>query len=346
MRGAQQTIAHNRPTLGAEEQSAARRVLESGWVAEGPEVAAFENEICEFLSLPAGHAVAVSSGSAALFLAIKVVGGTDRAVACPVYACSALTNAITLAGARPVLVDVAPDSPNVDIDRLSRVEAGAAIVPHMFGFPVQLRGTRGLRIIEDAAQALGALVGDEPAGTGGEVGILSFYATKVMTTGGHGGMLVSRSRDLVDAARDFRSFDGRRDRSPRFNFQMTDLQAAVGRAQLKKLPGFLARRREIFDRYKAAGLPIMEERPHGRPIRYRCVMRCRAPGRIIGELQRAGIKAIVPIEDWELLGPAGDFPHAAALARSTVSLPIYPSLTGPEQERIIDVVQHAMCGTQ
>lgn len=346
MRGAQQIIAHNRPTLGHEEQSAARRVLESGWVAEGPEVEALENEICEFLGLPVGHAVAVSSGSAALFLAIKVIGGADQAVACPVYACSALTNAITLAGARPVVVDVAPDSPNVDIETLSQVEAGAAIMPHMFGLPVPLPATRRLRIIEDAAQALGAVVGDKPAGTGGDVGVLSFYATKVMTTGGHGGMLVSRHRDLADAARDFRTFDGRRDRNPRFNFQMTDLQAAVGRAQLKKLPGFLARRREIFDRYRAAELPIMEEQPYGRPIRYRCVMRCAAPARMIGELQRAGIKAIVPIEDWELLGPARDFPHAAALAQSTVSLPIYPSLTDQEQERVIDVVQQAMCRAQ
>jgi perosamine synthetase len=346
LRVAQQSIAHNRPTLGLEEQSAARRVLESGWVAEGPEVEAFENEICEFLSLPVGHAVAVSSGSAALFLAIRVVGGEDQAIACPVYACSALTNAITLARARPVLVDVALDSPNVDIGALSRVEADAAIVPHMFGLPVKLSAIRRPRIIEDAAQALGALVGDEPAGIGGDVGVLSFYATKVMTTGGHGGMLVSRHRHLADAARDFRMFDGRHDRNPRFNFQMTDLQAAIGRAQLKKLPGFLARRSEIFGRYKTAGLPLLDEQAYGRPIRYRCVMRCNAPGRVIDELRRAGITAIVPIEDWELLGPADGFPCAAALARSTVSLPIYPSLADEEQERVIDVVQQAMCRIQ
>jgi perosamine synthetase len=343
---AQQVVAHNRPTLGVEEQTAARRVLESGWVTQGPEVESFENEMCEFLGLPAEHAVAVSSGSAALFLALKILGGGGALVACPVYACSALTNAIALAGARCVLVDTSPDSPNIDVASLSSTGADIAIVPHMLGLPANLGGISGPRIVEDAAQALGARVGDKQVGVSGDVGVLSFYASKIMTTGGHGGMLVSRNRDFMDEARDFRAFDGRRDRVPRFNFQMTDLQAAVGRAQLEKLPSFIARRSEIYERYKRAGFPILEDRSFGQPVRYRCVIRSNAAKRIIENLECEGIKAIVPIEDWELLGSADAFPQAAALARSTVSLPIYPSLSDQEQDRVIDVLRQSASALQ
>ncbi len=151
-------MPHNRPTVGVEEQHAAQRVLAGGWLAQGREVAAFENELCAYLGLPDGHSVAVSSGSAALFLARSIFNARGSTVACPVYSCGALTNAITLAGARPHLVDTAKDSANVDPGKLQRSAAAIAIIPHIFGAPVDVSAAagNGIIIIEDCAQALGA----------------------------------------------------------------------------------------------------------------------------------------------------------------------------------------------
>jgi perosamine synthetase len=255
-------------------------------------------------------------------------------VGCPVYACSALTNAIALAGATPILLDTERNSPNIDLDALLRCKAGITIVPHMFGLPVDLRTVAGKRIIEDCAQALGAKLGDKPVGLAGAVSIFSFYATKLITSGGQGGMLVSPDRAIAEAARDYREFDCRRDRKARFNFQMTDLPAAVGRAQLRKLPSFLSRRREIFEQYRQAGLDLVDDNAVS-PVRYRSVLRAKDPRYLINELRRRDVEAIVPVEDWELLGPAQDYPQALAFARTTVSLPTYPSLSDDHARHIV-----------
>jgi perosamine synthetase len=293
-------IPHNRPTLGSEEARAAERVLASGWLAQGAEVEAFENEMCAYLGLQRGHAVATSSGTAALFLALWALGAREARVACPVYACSALTNAIHFAGATPVLIDNERDRPNVDIAAVARADAAIAIVPHMFGIPADI--------------------------------------TKVITAGGQGGMLVSHDRNIVDAARDFRQFDCRDDRKPRFNLQMTDLQAAIGREQLRKLPWFVARRDEVFAKYRRAGLEAIDIDGAAAAVRYRFVIRLECPRRAIEALARHDITAIVPLADWELLAPGEYFPNAAALARTTVSLPIYPSLSDEDTSRVIDAM--------
>lgn len=332
-------IPHNRPTLGPQEQRAAQRVLESDWLAQGREVEAFENEVCAFLGLPEGHAVAVASGTAALFLALKALGAAGSDVACPAYACSALTNAIALAGAKPALIDCAAESPNIDTAALLRSKVQTAIVPHIFGFPVDVAKLDGIRIIEDAAQAFGAKIRGARVGLQGDIGIFSFYATKIITSGGQGGMLVSRNPEIIASLRDYRAFDCRRDRKPRFNFQMTDLQAAIGRAQLENCDGFLQQRQAIFERYRRAGLPLVDEgRRDTHPVRFRSVVRTPRPRDLIERLAQSGVAAIVPVEDWELLGPAEQFPNAARFARSTVSLPTYPSLSPAEQDRIIDAL--------
>jgi perosamine synthetase len=331
-------IPHNRPTLGPEEARTAERVLASGWLAQGTEVEAFENEMCAYLGLPRGHAVATSSGTAALFLALWALGAGDARVACPAYGCSALTNAIAFARATPVLIDNERDRPNVDIAAAASADAAIAIVPHMLGIPADIAKLGGMRVIEDCAQALGAFMDGAPVGIAGTVGIFSFYATKVITSGGQGGMLVSRQRDIVDAVRDFRQFDCRDDRKPRFNLQMADLQAAIGREQLRKLPWFIARRDEIFAMYRRAGLEALDTEGAAAPVRYRFVIRSRCPRRIIEGLARHDITAIVPLADWEMLAPSEGFPNAAALARTTISLPIYPSLSDEDASRVVDAM--------
>lgn len=330
-------VPHNRPALGSEEQAAAAAVISSGWVAQGEEVKAFENELCHFLGLPEEHAVAVSSGTAGLFLALRVLKAENRKVACPIYACSALANAVSLAAAVPIFLDCAKDGPNLDPDCL-QAHAEIAIVPHMFGIPVRIPPSSPTVIIEDCAQAIGATIDGIPVGLHGDIGVFSFYATKLLTSAGQGGMVVSRQTALIDAIRDYREFDCRFDRKRRFNFQMTDVQAAVGRVQLQKLPAFLHRRQEIFNAYSRTGLKLMDGPAGTAPARYRAVVMMNEPGALMDRMERKGIRTIIPIEEREFLDNAGTFPHATALAHGTLSLPLYPDLSNSEVRRIVAAI--------
>lgn len=332
-------IPHNKPTLGIEEENAAQRVIRSGWLAQGPEVESFENEFCQYVGLPKGYAVAVSSGTAALFLALWALESSKKKVVFPGYVCSALRHAVGMIGAYEVLIDVEPHSPNINVNEIKKSNSDIAIIPHMYGIPVDLSELQTENVIEDCAQALGAKVNGKSVGLQGKIGIFSFYATKMITSGGQGGMVISTDQKIVDAIRDYREFDYRQDKKKRFNFQMTDLQAAIGREQLKKLPSFLQRRREIYDKYKQNGVELLDVPKHSEkkilPVRYRAIMTTTNPQMVINSLSSADIKAIIPTEDWELLGEQSLLPNGTYLSRNTVSLPIYPSLTDEDLQKII-----------
>jgi perosamine synthetase len=210
----------------------------------------------------------------------------------------------------------------------------------MFGIPVDLPNTRNFKVVEDIAQALGAMASGEKIGLRGDVGICSFYATKLMTTAGQGGAVISRDKALIDKVRDYRQFDCREDAKLRFNFQMTDLHAAVGRVQLKKLPVFLEQRDQIFKIYSEAGLDFLGSADSStRPTRYRAVMRCSKPSRMIEILKENGVGAIVPIERWELLDIPEKYPMAEQLTRLTLSLPIYPLLSVGDINKIATIAK-------
>lgn len=331
------SIPHNKPTLGKEEEDAALRVIRSGWIAGGKEVELFESEVCEYLGLPNQHAVAVSSGTSALYLALWVLKANEKQVAYPVYSCSALKNAIGMIGANGVGIDTSYDSVNLDIDSVEQSGSQIAIVAHMFGIPVEFSKLLGnIDVIEDCAQCIGGLVNGNKVGLTGKIGVFSFYATKMITSGGQGGMIVSKDRSLIDSLRDYREFDQRKDNKNRFNFQMTDLQAALGREQLKKLPFFIKRRDEIFARYEGAGFEMISA-PNANltPVRYRAIMKAKDSAKIIESLRLKNVKAIVPIEDWELLDTPTMYPNAYKLSKETISLPIYPSLTETQVNNVI-----------
>ncbi|MBE4907142.1 DegT/DnrJ/EryC1/StrS family aminotransferase [Bacillus luteolus] len=333
-------IPHNKPTIGIQEEKAAINVLRSGWLAGGSEVQKFENEFCEYLGFPRGHAVAVSSGTAALYLALWSLDSQGKRVAFPAYTCSALRNATAMAGGIEMLVDNNETSHNMNCDLLNKLRPDIAIIPHMYGIPQNLtKLPKNIKIIEDCAQSLGAKVNGIPAGLQGDIGIYSFYATKVITSGGQGGMVVSKDKVIIDRIRDYRLFDQRKDHAHRFNFQMTDLQAAIGRVQLSKLPSFIKRREEIFQLYKKAGFPLLEEHSSDlQPIRFRAIIKTRHQQKLLDGLEKANIKATIPLKAEELLGPGHLYHHSFDWTQSTVSLPIYPSLKNEEVERVIEAV--------
>ncbi|UNP87318.1 DegT/DnrJ/EryC1/StrS aminotransferase family protein [Aeromonas encheleia] len=335
-------IPHNRPTLGHEESQAAARVLASGWIAQGEEVLALEHELGNFINLPAENVVAVSSGSAALYMSLMIANAKHRNVYSSAYSCRSIFNAIQLASGIPNFLDIEEVMANASFKK----NADIYIVAHMFGIPdSNVENKQSYFLIEDAAQALGATIKNIQVGLFGDLGVFSLGATKIITSGGQGGIIISKNSNMSDLARKMRDYDSIIDAIPRFNFQMTDIQAAIAREQLKKLPDFIFRRAEIFKKYQSAGLPLIDNTGQDiKPVRFRAVILSDAKNIISCQesLLEKGIKSIVPVKEDELLTASEFVPNAVNLSNKTLSIPIYPSLSDNDVESIIDVCTKAL----
>lgn len=345
-------IPHSRPTLGPLEAAAAARVLRSGQVAQGAEVEKFEREAARFLGCR--HAAAVSSGTAALALTLKALGaGPDKEVLLPAYACAALIQAVRWIGAEPVPADVHWHDGNLSFGQVFRKlthRTAAIVLVHSFGTPAEIEPflRTGVPVVEDLAQAFGAQDYDRrKIGTYGAAAVASFYATKLLTSGGEGGMVISNDRRLVDAVRDVREYDEKKASLPRWNVKMTDLQAAVGRVQLKRLPSFLEARRSWARRYREElkGLPVEFPLPLYGTTYHRFILRARrpVPESFFVRARAKGIMIRRPVERppyWDDVA-LGRFPVSDRLWRRSVSLPIFPSLTENEFRRVVAFAQEA-----
>jgi perosamine synthetase len=266
------------PEVGAEERDRLLRVLDSNYLNEGEVTAEFERRVAALLGAP--HAVATTSGTTAIFLALAGLGiGAGDEVLVPDLTFIATANAVTMAGATPVLVDVDPHTLNIDTAALARAATARtkAVVPvHVSGraaamAPI-LEAARRLRIavVEDAAEALLSRHAGRYLGTFGAAGCFSFSPNKTMTTG-QGGIVVTgdealaeRLRALKDQGRPVRGTGGNDVHDTiGYNFKLTNLQAAVGLAQLDKLEGRVARLRDIYRLYAAglAGTPCIRVLP-------------------------------------------------------------------------------------
>jgi dTDP-4-amino-4,6-dideoxygalactose transaminase len=341
-------IPHSRPSLDEADIRAATDVLRSGRVAQGPVVEEFERCMAAFMRLSGG--VAVSSGTAALEVSLRVLGvGPGSEVILPSYVCAAPWIAVQRVGATACLVDVDPETYTIDpaaAKRALTAKTRAIIVPHLFGLPAALTDLErlGVPLIEDCAQTLGA----EEAGRGvGSVGLLtvcSFYATKLLCTG-EGGMVLSCDARLLERARALRQYD----ESPTMesgaaNFKLTDLQAAIGLSQLERLPLLLTRRLALARAYRraaeAGGLapPLV---PAGRThVYYRFVVRVSEPNGFAARLQQAGIQCRRPVfRSLHRYAGLDGFPGAEEAERNAISVPLYPSLTDDERTQILTALR-------
>ena len=281
------------PNIGEEEIQEVLDTLRSDWITTGPKVRRFEQEFAAFLGAEA--ALAVSSGTDAMLVGLAVlgVGPGDQVITTPMTFCSTV-HVIEHLGARPILVDVEPDTLNIDPQAIEKVLSGIrdpasrikGIIPvHLYGHPcemdaiLKLAQQEGLFVLEDAAHGLPAQYKDRMVGTLGDLTAFSFYATKNLTTA-EGGML-SGSKALLDKARPWTLHGMSRDAYkrysaegswfyevvlPGFKCNLTDIQASLGIHQLKKLPAFQERRRTIVNRYHQAFRELSEiEVPMERP---------------------------------------------------------------------------------
>ena len=269
------------------EVEALQRAVNSGWVAPlGPEIDGFEADICTFTG--ATHALALSSGTAALHLGLLGLGvKPGDEVIVPTLTFGATAFAVTYVGATPIFIDVDTSSWGMDADLLEQVlverdrngRQVAAIIPvDLFGRPANydrilpIAARFGVAVLVDSAESLGATHGDDSAGTMGQAGVYSFNGNKIMTTSG-GGMLVSNNNELIDKAR-FRSTQSREPfpwyehEEIGYNYRLSNILAALGRAQLERLPEMITRRKQIQSFYGDAlggieGLNVTQDPPWG-----------------------------------------------------------------------------------
>ena len=338
-------IPHSRPTIGPEEAIAVSKVIESGYIAEGKIVNKFERAFAK--SLGVDYAMSTNSGTSALHLTLLAMGvGPRDEVIIPSYVCSALLNAVNYAGATPILAEINPDTHNLDAadvnERISN-RTKAIIVPHLFGLPADLDSLLKLDVpvIEDCAQSIGATYHQRPVGSFGEAAIFSFYATKVITTA-EGGMVITNSRDIAEGIRDLKTYDKREDYKVRFNFKMTDIQAAMGIVQLERLESIIRRRKAIAEEYYSAFSAFDLKLPPADSghIYFRFVLGLKMDSRPwIQEFARMGIVCDRPIHfPLHRNLKLGGYPVTENVWEQSLSIPIYPTLTDDEINRIIDSV--------
>ncbi|MBM4272745.1 MAG: DegT/DnrJ/EryC1/StrS aminotransferase family protein, partial [Deltaproteobacteria bacterium] len=243
-------IPHSRPTLDQDDYASVLHILKSGHLAQGKQVEQFEKDLSSLIGVRGG--VAVSSGTAALHLALLSLNtGSGDEIIIPDFVCTAPLNAIRYTGAVPVIADIDPLTYNIDVGDLKKrltKKTKAIIIPHMFGLPADMEEilSLGIPVIEDCAQSLGSRYRDSCTGRLGTLSIFSFYATKMIATG-EGGMVLSDDESLLEKIRDLRDYDEKELYTVRYNYKMTDFQAAFGISQLKKLFSFIKRRKEIAD---------------------------------------------------------------------------------------------------
>ncbi|BCJ42950.1 aminotransferase DegT [Actinoplanes ianthinogenes] len=353
------SIPSARPVIGPDEIAAAVRVLSSGLVVQGPEVAAFEEE---FSALVAGrHCVAVNSGTSALYLTLLALGlKPGDEVIVPSFSFAATANAVRLAGATPVFADIEPGSFCLDPAAVAAAitPRTVAIMPvHLYGHPaamdriMPLAAKHGLAVVEDAAQAHAAALHDVPAGAFGVAGCFSFYPTKNMHSL-EGGMITTADPDLARQLRLLRN-QGMEQRYQNevvgANMRLTDVAAAIGRVQLGRLAEWTRRRRAnaafLDERLSGVVTPPVAAGAHHVYHQYTV----RVPGSrdaFQAALAERGVGSAVyyptPIHRLRAYEKGRThLPETDRAAAEVVSLPVFPTLTGAELERIAEAVTTA-----
>ncbi len=346
------------PELGSEEKARVESILDSGMLADGPEVREFEAEFAEYCDT--AHGVATSNGTTALHATLEAlgIGAGDRVLTTP-FSFIATANAIRLAGAEPVFADIDPVTYNLDPDSAwdvaREMDIDAIIVVHLYGLPAEMDVFRDLAddlevpLIEDAAQAHGASYDGDRVGSIGDVGCFSFYPTKNMTTG-EGGMITTDDEDLAKQVSQFINH-GRTGSYAHsavgHNFRMTSIAGAIGRVQLERLPSFIEQRRANAARLTegisndVVTCPV--EPAETNHVYHQYTVRTDDRNGLIASLDDHDIGAGIYYPTCIHNQPAYSdvtcsAPKAEAAAAEVLSIPVHPNVSTGNLERIIEVI--------
>jgi perosamine synthetase len=350
------TIPVAKPLIGDEERAAVDRVLRSGMIAQGPEVAAFEQEFSAAL-VDDRECVAVNSGTSGQHLGLLAAGiGPGDEVIVPSFTFAATANSVALTGATPVFADIEPDSFCLDpasVEAAVTERTKGIMLVHLYGQSADMAGLgavaerHGLALFEDAAQAHGAAFDGRPVGTFGTFGMFSLYPTKNMTSG-EGGM-VSCDGEVARRIRLLRNQGMERQYENElvgFNNRMTDIHAAIGRVQLTRLPGWTEDRRRnaaFLDSHleNVVVPPVREGSTH---VYHQYTIRVEGDrDRMVKALREehgvgSGVYYPIPNHRLPSFGLTLDLPETERAAREVISLPVHPSLSAEDLERIVEAV--------
>jgi perosamine synthetase len=357
MKNSQIPIA--KPIIGRDVRRAVNKVLRSGNLTQGPEVAAFEREFSQFVN--ERECVAVNSGTSALHLALLSLGiGAGDEVIIPSFTFAATANSVALTGAKPVFVDIDINTYNIDpnlIEKAITPSTKAIQVVHLYGLPadmikvIEIAKRHNLLIIEDAAQAHNASINGQPVGTFGDAAAFSFYPTKNMTSG-EGGMIVFKDKDAARLARLYRN-QGMEKRYQNeivgFNLRMTDIHAAIGRTQLKHLLKWSKKRQDnamtLSSQLQNVITPIT---PNGfSHVFHQYTIRVsKNRNTFADELSKAGVGNSVyyPTQVHKLpsFNSSISLPQTQLATETVLSLPVHPSLTKRDLKGIVNAVNSLM----
>jgi perosamine synthetase len=364
----QEFIPAAKPLIGDDERRAVDRVLQSGMIAQGPEVAAFEHEFAEHFA-HGRETVAVNSGTSGQHLGLLAAGiGPGDEVIVPSFTFAATGNSVALTGAKPVFADIEPETftLNPESVRAAITENTRGIMPvHLYGHPFmaeeigQIAQENDLMVFEDAAQAHGATVNGQQVGTFGTFGMFSLYPTKNMTSG-EGGMVSCATPELARRVRLYRNQGMETQYANEvigFNCRMTDIHAAIGRVQLKKVDAWTAARQrnaafldDALGEIDGLQTPIVRAGAshvyHQYTIRVDASERDRLRDALRDEHQ-VGTGVYYPIPNHRLpslakFAPGLELPETEKAAAEVLSLPVHPSLSEDELDRIIQGVASVM----
>ena len=371
-------IPITKPYLGEEEKQLVSQVIDSGWVSQGTKVAEFEEQFGSYAG--SRYAIATTSCTTALHAALTVSGiGPGDKVIVPSLSFIATANSVVHCGATPVFVDIDPDTCNIDPKKIEEAltQKTKAIMPvHQMGLPADIDAikniadTHNLKIIEDAACAIGSEYKGKRIGSHGNIACFSFHPRKIITTG-EGGIITTDDLAIAEKLRRFRHHgmsvsDIERHMSNRiiietypeigYNYRMTDMQAAMGIEQIRKLPFIIEKRRQIAGVYdtelrkishiKVPGVPLYAyhnyqsywiELLDSSPVR-RDILMTKLLEK--GITTRRGIMAIHLEKSYS--GYKASLPETERITGNTLLLPIYPTMTADEQEYVINCIKEIL----
>jgi perosamine synthetase len=340
------------PELGRAELDEVAEVLESGMLTMGAKVEEFEAQIAAACEV--AHALACTSGTAALHLAVLALGlQPGDEVLVPAYTFPATANVVELSGFRARLVDVDPETMNLDPAKLDVGDAKLLLGVHLFGRPLRLHELPDLPLLEDAAGALGARYRGRPCGGLGVAGCLSFHPRKSVTTG-EGGAVTTSDDEVAATMRQFRNHGWRSLNpadmpGPGLNYRLSDILCAIGIPQMNRLGELLATRTRIADGYskRLAHLPVTLPRADDGDVHgwQAYVIQLDDRDRILAELRGQGIEVQIGTYALNLLGAyrdQGEFPGATRVFERALALPFHTRLSESDLDRVAAALDKAV----
>lgn len=321
-------IKHNKTYLYQNYNKLIESVLKSNILINGKFINSFEEKIGNYFDLTEKNVACCSSGYAALVLSTKVLFKKKSLIQIPNYGCSSIYQSTQLNNFQIKLIDNKKNMYHASIEKIKKNQSKNLIFPYYFGIPTNLNSIKGKNIIEDCSQAFGAKINNQFVGTLYSAGIFSFGATKLFTSGGNGGAVISKDKKLIKEIKDIRDYDLKPISKLRYNFSLNEINSIIGISQLKNFNKIKRKRKILLNQYIKNGINILvSNNKNIESANYRAVHITKNPKKIIKYLSNYNISSIIPYEKKELISTSSNMKNSISFSLKTISLPLHLHLT-------------------